>query len=106
MADNVLQLRKEVQTLRQVDAPLHKGTEPPDNGDMEARVAKLEAGMDYAQRELGDIKATLRGHDGKFDGLRGDITGIRTTDFRLTFGAIIAVALGLAGLMAKGFGWF
>ena len=37
--------------------------------------------------------------------LRRDITGIRTTDFRLIFGAIIAVALGLAGLMAKGFGW-
>lgn len=27
------------------------------------------------------------------------------TDFRLTFGALIAVALGLAGLMAKGFHW-
>mgnify|MGYP000722284598 FL=1 len=29
----------------------------------------------------------------------------RTTDFRLIFGAIITVALGLAALMAKGFGW-
>jgi hypothetical protein len=27
------------------------------------------------------------------------------TDFRLLFGAIIVVALGLAGLMAKGFHW-
>jgi len=27
------------------------------------------------------------------------------TDFRLLFGAIIAVTLGLAALMAKGFHW-
>jgi hypothetical protein len=36
------------------------------------------------------------------------ITHIRDaarTDFRLLFGALIGVALGLAGLMARGFGW-
>jgi hypothetical protein len=27
-------------------------------------------------------------------------------DFRVLFGAIIFVSLSLAGLMAKGFGWF
>jgi hypothetical protein len=27
-------------------------------------------------------------------------------DFRILFGALIVVALGLAGLMAKGFRWF
>lgn len=37
--------------------------------------------------------------------IRTDITGIRTTDFRILFGATIAVAIGLAGLMAKGFHW-
>lgn len=26
-------------------------------------------------------------------------------DFRILFGALIAVTLGLAGLMARGFGW-
>ncbi|EGQ7792746.1 hypothetical protein I6Y99_003343 [Vibrio parahaemolyticus] len=68
---------------------------------MEARVAKLESSVEYIQRDIADIK--------------GDIKGIRTElkeqrelhhkDFRVMFGALITVALGLAGLMAKGFGW-
>ncbi len=51
--------------------------------------------------------------------LRGDVQGLRTEvsaefrsvrdrqerDFRLLFGAAIATALGIAGLMATGFGW-
>lgn len=78
-----------------------RSPEPPDNGDMEARVAKLEASMEYVQRDLAEIKATLRGHDGKFDGIRDRAE----RDFRILFGALIAVALGLAGMMAKGFGW-
>ncbi len=68
-----------------------QGTEPPDNDNMEARVAKLEVAVEYIQRDIADLKA--------------DVRAIRTTDFRLTFGAIIAVALGMAGLMAKGFHW-
>ncbi|EIV8648103.1 hypothetical protein CWW57_RS00960 [Vibrio parahaemolyticus] len=69
--------------------------------DLEARVAKLESSVEYIQRDIADIK--------------GDIKGIRTElkeqrelhhkDFRVMFGALITVALGLAGLMAKGFGW-
>lgn len=49
------------------------------------------------------------------DGIRGDIREIRTdikdlrkvdeSNFRMLFGALIAIALGLAGLMAKGFHW-
>ncbi len=66
---------------------------------MEARVAKLEAASEFIQRDLVDLKSDMRE-------IRKDITGIRTTDFRLTFAAIIAVALGLAGVMAKGFHWF
>lgn len=49
-----------------------------------------------------DIKAELRGHDGKFDGLRDRMA----RNFRILFGALITVALGLAGLLAKGFHWF
>jgi len=40
--------------------------------------------------------------------VKADVRGLRAdarTDFRILFGAIIAVALGLAGLMAKGFHW-
>ena len=72
----------------------HGGPQPPDNGDMEARVAKLEAAMDYVQRDIGEIRKDVR-----------EIKDHARTDFRLLFGALIAVALGLAGLMAKGFHW-
>jgi hypothetical protein len=71
---------------------------PGDGGDMEARVAKLEAHAEHLQSDITDIKNHI-------EGLRTDISGIRTTDFRLIFGAIITVALGLAWLMAKGFHW-
>jgi len=74
------------------------GGNPPYDGDMEARVAKLEAVVDYVQRDIKELKEEVRA-------VRTDVTGIRTTDFRITFGAIIAVALGLATLMAKGFHW-
>lgn len=61
---------------------------------MEARVAKLEAHFEYIRRDL--------------DAVRTDVGAIKKEareDFRILFGALIAVALGLAGLMAKGFGW-
>lgn len=61
---------------------------------LEARVAKLEAAMEYVQRDLGEIRKDIR-----------EIKDHARTDFRLLFGAVIAVALGLAGLMAKGFHW-
>lgn len=75
--------------------------EPPDNGDMEARVARLEAAVDHIERDVADIRVALRGHDAKFDSMRDRMD----RDFRLTWGAMIAGFLGLAGLMAKGFGW-
>lgn len=65
---------------------------------MEARVAKLETAVEYIQRDISELKDEVRG-------MRGDIASIRTTDFRILFGAIITVALGLAALMAKGFHW-
>lgn len=58
---------------------------------MEARVSRLEVVVEFMQRDIAELKADMR--------------AIRTTDFRLIFGAIITVALGLAALMAKGFGW-
>lgn len=69
------------------------------DGGMEARISKLETTVEYIQRDIKELKEDVRS-------IRTDITGIRTTDFRLLFGAIIAVALGLAGMMAKGFHWF
>ncbi|HEX6364487.1 MAG TPA: hypothetical protein VFZ93_16130 [Albitalea sp.] len=65
---------------------------------MEARVARLEATVEHLVADLAELKAEMRR-------LREDIASIRTTDFRLIFGAIITVALGLAALLAKGFQW-
>lgn len=60
--------------------------------DMESRISQLEAKVDHMQRDIDELKAEVR--------------AIRTTDFRLLFSAIIAVALGVASLLANGFGWF
>jgi hypothetical protein len=82
----------------QAGAAVDDGGQPPYDGGMEVKVAKLETAIDYIQRDVKELREDVRI-------LRSDIHAIRTTDFRLVFGAIIAVALGLAGLMAKGFHW-
>ena len=74
--------------------PLAGGGEPPHDGGMEARVAKLESAVEHIQRDLGEIKIDIR-----------EVKGEARSDFRLLFGALIFVALGLAGLMARGFNW-
>lgn len=61
---------------------------------MEARLAKVEATLEHVGREIADVKTEVR-----------SLRDQARTDFRVTFTAIIAVALGLAGLMAKGFHW-
>jgi hypothetical protein len=79
-------------------AQLAGGTSSTYDKETESRLTALESGFMYMQRDMGELKTDVRE-------LRQDVTGIRTTDFRILFGAIIAVALGLAGLMAKGFHW-
>ncbi|MBK3874723.1 hypothetical protein GFL47_22125 [Pseudomonas stutzeri] len=61
---------------------------------MEARVSKLENHFEYIRRDLDDVKNDVR-----------DIKKDMREDFRIMFGALVVVALGLAGMMAKGFGW-
>ncbi len=82
-----------------VTCPIDKSGAPPEDSGMETRIAKLETGTEFISRDLKDLREDVRT-------LRTDIAGIRTTDFRLLFGAIIAVALGLTGVIAKGFHWF
>lgn len=70
-------------------------------GNLEARVAKLESSVEYIQRDTMDIKSDLKE-------IRTELKEQRELhhkDFRIMFGALVTVALGLAGLMAKGFGW-
>lgn len=71
------------------------------DASMDGRVARIESDISYIKRDIQDLKGDIKD-------VRGDIRDIRTdmrTDFRITFGALIAVALGLAGIMARGFGW-
>ena len=61
---------------------------------MEARVARLEASVSHIERGMSEVKSDLR-----------EIKRDQRGDFRLTWGALIALGMGLAGLMAKGFHW-
>lgn len=62
--------------------------------EMEARLTRLESAIECIQRDISELKADLR-----------SIRCEMRTDFRIMFGALIATALGLGGVMAKGFGW-
>lgn len=62
--------------------------------DMQARVAKLESDIEHIKNTLKEIKEDVR-----------EIKRDTRSDFRILFGALITLALGLAGLMAKGFNW-
>lgn len=81
--------------------------------DMEARLAKLEATVSHIQSDLTDIKQDI----GEFrKENRDDFASVRAAfasagakgekDFRLLFGSLITATVGLAAIMAKGFGWF
>lgn len=72
---------------------------------MEARVAKLEAAVEHIQSDVADLKADLRQFKSE---MHDDMSAIRAearSDFRYLLSALVVGALGLAGLMAKGFGW-
>jgi hypothetical protein len=62
--------------------------------NVEARLAVLEQIAVSTKEILIEMKADIRE-------LRQD----QKSDFRITFGALITVAIGLAGLMAHGFKW-
>ena len=99
----------------------------PGGGGVEARIAKLESDVQHIAADIGEIKLDLRAlrvdtrsdfdslragtrsdMDSLRAGTRSDIDSLRAdarSDFRLQFGALIAVAVALAGMMATGFGW-
>ncbi|EKS4650162.1 hypothetical protein QB835_005015 [Salmonella enterica] len=61
---------------------------------MEARVAKLESDVAHIDSTLQEMKGDMRE-------MRRDLR----SDFRILFGALITVAIGLTGIMARGFHW-
>jgi hypothetical protein len=89
---------------------------PPHDRNMDARVAVLEeiaAGTKGAVTDLRQEVHDLRADSNRrFDAMRDDMNrrfdamrDAMERDFRLLFGAIITVALGLAALMARSFHW-
>lgn len=71
-------------TMKRRRAVTHDRALPEGSDRMEARIARLEAHIEHIREDVSSIKV----------------------DIRILLGMIIAAALGLAGLMAKGFGWF
>lgn len=64
------------------------------DSDMEARIAKLEALAESTDKRLSNIEIDIR-----------DMRKEASAGQKQFFLALVFVALGLAGLMAKGFGW-
>jgi len=88
--DNTLLLQKLSSRLSRLEQTQTGGL-PPDGGGMEPRVARLEAVTEAIDKRLSLIETDIRANGKKLD-----------THFYITWGGIIA----LAGIMAKGFGWF
>lgn len=82
------------QSIWQQRPDIDQGGGGPHDPGMEARVAKLESDVEYVKRDIAEIKSDLK-----------DLRKDQQNDFRILFGALIFVALGLAGLLAKGFHW-
>jgi hypothetical protein len=61
---------------------------------MDSRVARLEVRVEHIEGDIAEIKTDLRRLRERMEG-----------DFRLTWAGIVALGVGLSGLMAKGFGW-
>lgn len=80
-------------TILQFPAHGH-GTQPPSGDDALARLAKLESDVGHIESNIKDIKDDTR-----------EIKKDAKEDFRILFGALIIVTLGLALLLAKGFEW-
>ena len=68
---------------------------------MESRVARLEVRVEHIERDIAEIKFDVRAMRQTIESFQRRLDG----DFRITWAGIIASNVGLAGLMAKGFGW-
>ena len=86
---------------------------PPHDRGMEARVAVLEEIAAATQQVVVELRSdNNRRFDEvsrRFDDVNRRFDAMRDAmerDFRILFGALITVALGLAALMARGFHWF
>jgi len=83
-----------------LQAPV-KRSKPMVNQEVEGRMGRMESDISYIKRDISDLKVDLKDVKTEMKDIRMDMRN----DFRILFGAIIAVTLGLASIMAKGFGW-
>jgi hypothetical protein len=79
---------------------------------MEHRLTRLEVTTQHIQADLRDLRTEVRDFKGEMRDfqkeVRSEFRDVRfqaRTDFRLLFGGLITVAVGMAALMAKGFHW-
>ena len=80
------------------------GATPPGGGNvppLESRVVRLEVRMEHVEGDIAEIKADIRSLRHGMDRLHDRLD----SDFRITWAGIVALGVGLGGLMAKGFGW-
>ena len=87
---DVAVLKQDVSVLKQDVAELKK-----DMREVKIDVAVLKTDVAHLKQDMSEVKT--------------DLSGLRVQherDFRILFGAIIFVALGMSAMMAKGFGWF
>ncbi len=77
-----------------LSASLKSGSGGGTSDGMEARIARLEAHVGHIQTDIADIKADIR-----------QVKDNARADFRVTWGGLIVGFLGMAGLLARGFGW-
>ena len=66
--------------------------------DVTMRAVRLETSFDFLRKDIENLHTDLKD-------LRKDLAEIRTVDFRILMGMIIALGIGMGTLMAKGFGW-
>jgi hypothetical protein len=68
---------------------------------MGSRVARLEASVQHIERDIAEIRIDIRSLRESMDRFRDRVED----NFRIVWAGMIGLGLGLAGLMAKGFGW-
>lgn len=81
---------------------------PTEYPAMENRLNRLELTAAQIDNRLVRVEVTAEHVKEDLRDLRVEVRGVRDqarVDFRLLFGALISLALGMAALLAKGFHW-
>jgi hypothetical protein len=89
------------QRVTHFEHKLAKGSGGGNNGDMEPRIARIEASIGFMQRKITEIKSDIR--DIRSD-IKTEIASVRA-DFRILFATIIAATVSLGGMIAKSSDW-